>query len=110
MSGLLLNVGAYATCPHGGKLEVVSSNPNVMVCAQPAVTIGDQFLISGCSFTIGVKPQPCVEAKWLNCATRVFINGSPAVLQTSIGVCESIEQIPQGMLTLKLMQTRVSGI
>ena len=102
MPGLLLHIGAYATCSHGGQLEVISVNSNVMVSGQPAVTVSDQYLISGCSFTIGVKPQPCVTVKWLNCATRVFINGSPAVLQTSIGMCESIEQIPQGELTSKI--------
>jgi hypothetical protein len=37
----------------------------------------------------------------------VLINGTPALIQTSTGICQSVEQIPQGSPTITVTQTRV---
>jgi hypothetical protein len=42
-------------------------------------------------------------------ATRVFVNGQPVILQTSTGLCQSAEQIPQGPPTIVATQPRVIG-
>src|SRR5688500_7298909 len=97
MPGFLVQVGATAMCPHAGQVSIVSSNTRVLVGGQPAATLGDQFLIAGCPFTVPPgKPQPCVKVQWLAPAMRVLIGGQPAILQTSTGLCLSAEQIPQG--------------
>lgn len=111
MSGLLFHFGASAICPHGGQVSTISTNTRVMVSGQPVATFGDTYLIAGCAFTVPTaKPQPCIKVQWLVPATRVFVSNQPVILQTSTGICQSPEQIPQGPPIVVATQTRVSGI
>ena len=111
MPGFLLHVGAAANCPHGGQVSIISMNSRVLVNGQPVATLGDTFLIAGCAFTVPTnKPQPCVKVLWLVPASRVMVGGQPVILQTSSGLCQSPEQIPQGPPNVITTQTRVSGI
>jgi uncharacterized Zn-binding protein involved in type VI secretion len=114
MPGFLLHVGASATCPHGGQISVVSSNTRVLVNGLFVATAADVYGIAGCPFTVpagpATKPQPCVKVQWFTPATRVFINGQPAILQLSSGLCQSVEQIPQGAPLVAATQTRVIGM
>src|SRR3712207_5003181 len=100
MPGTLLHVGATAMCPHGGQVQIISTNTRVLLGGQPASTFGDTYLVAGCAFTVGPKPQPCVRVQWLVPAARVLVNRQPAILQTSTGLCLSAEQIPQGPPTV----------
>lgn len=109
MPGFLFHAGATAICPHAGQVSVIPSNTRVLVSGQPVATLGDLFLVAGCAFTVGPKPQPCVKVQWLVPATRVLVNGQPAILQTSSGLCQSPEQIPQGPPTVIATQVRVLG-
>lgn len=116
MPGFLLHVGATAQCFHAAPATGQTSNVRVFVGAQPAVTAADLWSVAGCPFQIpfgvGTKPQPCVTIRWAP-ATRVFINGSPAVVQVpgpGQGVCLSAEQILQGVPVVGALQTRVAGM
>ena len=114
LPGPLLHVGAIATCPHmGGQITIISSNMRVLVNGQPVVTMGDILSIAGCPFQIpvglGTKPQPCVIARFFP-AARVLVNGQPAiVVQAPPGICQSVEQIPQGPPIVSMVQTRAIG-
>jgi len=110
MPGFLMHVGATAICPHGGQVSVIPGNPRVLVNGMPVATLSDLYLVAGCAFAVGPKPQPCVKLLWLVPATRVLAGGQPVILQTSTGVGQSAEQIPQGPPTVIATQTRVSGI
>jgi uncharacterized Zn-binding protein involved in type VI secretion len=111
--GFLYHVGAQTNCPHMGQATTVSTNSRVLVSGQPVAILTDTTTIAGCPFQIptpaGPKPQPCVKVLWTVGATRVFVNGQPVLLQTSVGVCQSVEQIPQGPPTVVATQTRVVG-
>ena len=72
-----------------------------------AAVISDTSTIAGCPFVAGNKPQPCVTVKWLVAAVRVTVNGQPVLVQTSTGLCQSVEQIPQGPPTILTTQARV---
>jgi len=110
MPGPLAHVGAAAICPHGGQVTVISTNTRVLVGGMPVATLGDTYLVAGCVFTVPPgKPQPCLKVQWLTPATRVLVNGQPAILQTSSGLCLSPEQIPQGPPTIVAAQPRVVG-
>jgi hypothetical protein len=110
MPGPLLHVGATVICPHAaGQVTAIPSAPRVLVSGQPVVTLADQFLIAGCPFTVGTKPQPCVRVQWLVPAARVLVNGAPAILQTSVGLCLSADQIPAGPPNAVAVQPRVIG-
>ena len=108
MPGFLYHLGASAICPHGGQISVVSANSRVLVNGLQVALVSDFFPVAGCVFTIpGPKPQPCIQARFLVPATRVVINGQPVLIQTSSGLCQSAEQIPQGPPTITATQTRV---
>ncbi len=108
MPGPLFHVGATAICPHAGPVTTISSNVRVLVSGMPVATMGDTFTVAGCVFTVaGPKPQPCVLVRWLVPAVRVLVNGQPAILQTSAGLCFSAEQAPQGPPTVISTQPRV---
>jgi len=109
MPGFLLHVGAGAICPHGAPVQVISTNSRVLVSGQPVATLNDMYLIAGCAFNVASKPQPCIKIQWITPASRVMINGSPVILQNSIGICQSPEQAPQGPPIVVSIQTRVKG-
>jgi uncharacterized Zn-binding protein involved in type VI secretion len=110
MGAPLFHVGAQAMCPHAGQVTTISTNTRVLVGGQPVATLSDTYLVGGCPFTIpGPKPQPCVKVQWLVPAQRVLVNGQPAILQSSSGLCLSPEQIPQGPPSVVVTQLRVMG-
>jgi uncharacterized Zn-binding protein involved in type VI secretion len=88
---------------------VISSNARVLVSGMPVATMGDQYLVAGCAFTIP-PPQTCIRVQWLVPATRVLINGQPAILQTSVGLCLGPTQAPQGAPIVIATQPRVIGM
>jgi hypothetical protein len=102
-------VGANAICPHGGQVSTISTNARVLVGGQPVATFGDTYLVAGCAFTVGPILQPCVKVQWLVPAARVLVGGQPAMLQTSTGLCQSAEQIPQGPPSVVATQVRARG-
>jgi uncharacterized Zn-binding protein involved in type VI secretion len=108
MPGLLFHVGAAAICTHGGPISVISSNARVLVSGMPAATLGDTYLVAGCPFNPGA-PHPCVSVQWLVPAMRVLVNGQPAILQTSVGLCLAPDQAPQGTPIVIALQVRVGG-
>lgn len=111
MSGFLFHVSATALCPHGGPINTVPGNPRVRLSGQPVATLADTYPITGCAFTVPPgKPQPCVLVRWLVPASRVRVGGQPVILQTSTGLCQSAEQIPQGPPNIVVTQTRVRGV
>jgi len=114
MSGFLLHAGATVMCPHSGPVTISSGNVRVKVSGQFVATVSDLYTVGGCPFQIpipaGTKPQPCVTVQWPVPATRVRVNGQPVILQTSTGICQSVEQIPQGPPNVVLTQIRVKGV
>ncbi len=110
MTDPLFHVGASAMCPHGGQLTTVPGSTRVLVSKQPVATMADQFMIAGCVFTLpGPKPSPCLTARWIKPAVRVLVEGKPAILRTSPGICSSGEQLPQGPPNVVNTQFRVGG-
>jgi hypothetical protein len=109
MGGFLLHVGFTGSCPHGGQIQVTPGNAKVTVGGQAVATMSDQFLITGCAFTVGTKPQPCVKVQWTVPAARVTLGGQAAITQSSVGLCMSADQIPAGPPMISVTQTRVQG-
>ena len=114
MPGFLLHTGAGVSCPHGGQASIMVAVPRVKAMGQPVAVLTDQTTVAGCPFQVpigtGTKPQPCVTVKWLVGAVRVKVNGQPVLLQTSSGLCQSAEQIPQGSPMVSMTQMRVKGM
>lgn len=110
MPGFLFHTGASAICTHGGPVQVVSTNARVLVSGMPVATLGDQFLVAGCVFNVSGAPSPCIKVQWLVPAARVLVNGQPAILQTSPGLCQNAAQAPQGAPVVLTTQIRVGGM
>ncbi|SHF09863.1 hypothetical protein [Streptoalloteichus hindustanus] len=110
MSGNLLHVNATITCPHGGQATISPAQTRVLVGGQPVATLADVDTIAGCGFTVGSKPQPCVTVRWVTPSGRIRVNGSPAILNSSVGLCQSAEQIPQGAPHVVVVQQRAVGL
>lgn len=105
-----MHVGATVNCSHGGQVSTISTNPLVLVGGQAVATLGDTYRVTGCPFTVPQgKPQPCVRVKWQEPAAQVLVDGQPVVLQTSTGICESAEQIPQGPPKVVATQVKARG-
>ncbi len=96
-------------CPHGGQISPISSNIRATINGEQIVTATDNFLVTGCIFNISGVPHPCITTNWIVSATRVFINGQPAILNNSVGLCQSADQSPQGPPNIIASQVRVKG-
>ena len=107
MPGPVYTVGAVAICPHGGQLQLISSNARVLAMGMPVATMVDTFLVAGCAFNLSGAPHPCVRVQWLVPAMRVLVNGAPPILQTSAGLAFAPDQAPQGPPTVITTQPRV---
>ena len=107
MPGPVLHTGTIATCPHAGPLNIIAASPRVLVSGMPVAVLTDQGLVTGCVFTVGPKPQPCVTTRWIVGAARVMANGVPVLINPPVAICQSAEQIPAGPPIISGSQTRV---
>lgn len=90
---------------------ITSTNTRVKASGQFVAVMGDIYTIAGCAFTVPPgKPQPCVRIEWLVPSMRVKVMGKPVLLKSSVGLCLSPEQIPQGPPTVMVTQMRAKGI
>lgn len=106
----LAHVDWTALCPHAGQVQIQPGNARVKLSGHPAATVGDQFMISGCPFTLPPStPSPCLTVQWLVPASRVKIGGQAAVLSTSTGLCKAGTQAPQGAPQVSVTQQKVKG-
>lgn len=105
----ILQQGCTIMCPHGGRATVVPTNTRVKVGGGYALLPTDTYVIAGCPFTVGPKYQPCVSIQWTAPATRVKVNGTPVLMESSVGLCKSAEQIVQGTAMVQGVQRQVQG-
>lgn len=118
MLRLLLHVPGVVSCTHQAPAAAPPSQTRVLAGGQPLATASDQIAVTGCPFQVpvpgGTKPQPCVKILWSMPSTKVSLSGQPALLApapgTGAGVCQSVEQIPQGPPVVKGVQARVGGL
>lgn len=104
----LLHLGATVLCPHGGQALPTNSSARVFLGGQPAVNLTHSYTIAGCPFVTGSNPSPCAQIQWTGPATRVRIEGAPAILSTSSGIAIGPSG-PQGSPQVVRQQTRARG-
>ena len=97
MPGPLFELNTPMQCPHGIKASHVPAQVRVLINKAPALTVNDVGTVVGCPFTLpNGKPSPCVTIEWQAPALRVKLSGQAALLASSVGLCKSPEQAPQG--------------
>ncbi|WP_204141052.1 hypothetical protein [Halomicronema sp. CCY15110] len=112
MAGHTLTTASTLQCPHGGAVNIVSSNSRVKADGAYTVTLADTFTVSGCPFQIPSTPpipSPCVRVQWLVPDTRVRVNGSLSLSRSSTSLCLSAAQVPQGSVLVGNTQTRTQS-
>jgi hypothetical protein len=71
----------------------------------------DVFTVAGCPFTLpGGVYHPCVLIQWQSPATKIKINGTPVLLESSIGMCQAADQAVQGKAIVSGVQTKAKGM
>lgn len=113
MAGSTLTTNSSLQCPHGGTVQIISTNTRVAADGGYVATVADTFIVSGCPFQIPatpVIPSPCLTVQWIVPDTRVRVNGSPSLSQSSTGICLSAAQIPQGSVIVANTQHKVSSL
>ena len=84
-------------CPHGGSVTLSTSQSDAEAEGGKVILVSDEHTIAGCAFTVpGPKPQPCVKLRWQVGAASTKVNDTAVVTQSSVGLCYSAEEIPQG--------------
>jgi hypothetical protein len=110
MAGNSIDVTAALMCPHGGTVVITSANTKVTANGLALALATDAATVAGCAFTLpGPKPSPCVSVTWIVPDVRVTINGTPTVSQSSVGLCFSPDNIPQGPVIVQSTQPKVSS-
>jgi hypothetical protein len=109
MAGLYLTIASTIMCPHGGQAVLVSANARVAAGGGAVLLVTDTGVVAGCPFTVGSKYQPCATIEWSAGTTKGSLGGTPAITQTSVGLCKSAEGVPQGVAIVANTQPKVSG-
>jgi hypothetical protein len=113
MAGYMITVAASLQCPHGGTVQIVSSNTHVQAAGAFVATAADTFTVSGCPFqlpTVPPTPSPCVTVQWLTTDLKTKVNGAPTLSQSSSGICLSPFQVPQGPPVIVSTQTKTQSM
>jgi len=110
MAGKALTTASTLQCPHGGQVQISSSNTTVKAGGSAAVTSADTFSISGCPFQIPATPpipSPCVRAQWLVPDLQTKVGGTATLSEGSSGLCLAATSVPQGPVSVTNTQTSV---
>ncbi len=113
MAGKSITVNSTLQCPHGGMVQIIPTNTRATAESGFIATIADTFVISGCPFVIPAVvpiPSPCVMVQWIVADTRVKVNGSPTLSQSSVGLCLSAVMLPQGPVIVANTQQKMSSL
>jgi hypothetical protein len=95
----LLTISATVQCPHGGQGKI-SPSQTVVKAGSAVCTEADQVTITGCSFTIGPTPSPCVSVQWQSASTSCKAGGTAILTTGSQGLCLNAASAPQGPVVL----------
>jgi len=110
MPANLLNRSSVLMCPHGGTVQIITTNTRTKAGGDFIVRAGDSFTIVGCPFTLpGGAYHPCVRVQWVTNALRSKVMGDMPVTQSSVGMCLAADNAPQGSVMINVVQPRVRG-
>lgn len=108
MAGLLTTT-SNMMCPHGGTVQVVSSNTKAKAAGNYILRSVDTFIIVGCSFNL-IVPHPCVQVQWVTKALKSKAVGDFILTSQSVGLCVAADQAVQGTVLINSTQSKVAGI
>lgn len=110
MAGFSIQTGATLMCPHGGVVQILGANVRAKAAGQFLALANDTFVVTGCPFHIPATPpipSPCVTVRWIVTDLRAKVGGVRTLSRSSVGVCLSAAQVPQGPVSIASTQPRV---
>ena len=109
--GGLLNASSVLQCPHGGMVQVTTSDTKIKAAGDYVLRTTDTFTISGCTFNLGPAggPHPCVSVKWVVSALDSTGIGDSNLTKESVGLCQAADQAVQGTVLINVVQQQVTG-
>lgn len=113
MAGKTITIQSVLQCPHGGMVQIVTTNTRASAESGFIPTTADTFIVGGCPHQIPAAvpiPSPCVTVQWIVGDTHVKIGGNPTISQSSVGICLSAANLPQGPVTIVNTQQRMSSL
>lgn len=109
MAAGFLNMSSLLMCPHGGKVQPISTNTRVKAMGDFMLRSSDIFTIAGCPFNL-VVPHPCVQVQWVQPAAKSRVLSDFTLTEASVGLCVAADQAVQGPVTIAFTQPRVTGV
>jgi hypothetical protein len=108
MGGLLTD-SSVLMCPHGGTVQVVTSDSRVQAAGGFVLRDSDTFTVVGCPFTAGTVYHPCATVDWVVPSLRSKAVGDSTLTEDSVGVCQAADQAVQGTVQVVFAQPQVTG-
>lgn len=107
MAGDSITTASSLQCPHGGSVQITSTNTRSNAVQAPLALATDTFMVTGCPFTLpGPVPSPCVTVMWMVPDVRVRVNGVPTLSRSDVGMCIGVFGLPQGPVIVASTQAR----
>ncbi|MFW6078551.1 MAG: hypothetical protein ACODAE_02955 [Gemmatimonadota bacterium] len=109
MPGKVVTTASTVLCQHGAPAQLQTSNTKAYGDGSPALLESDIHPVSGCPFTLpNGKSSPCVRIEWAPAGTPVSVQGTPVVVESTVGQCINAEGVPQGVATILPPATKAS--
>lgn len=106
-----LTTSSVMMCPHGGTINVSTSNTRAKAGGDFLLRASDTSTIAGCPFVIpGVGPHPCVQVQWVQPDAQSQANGDFTLSEESVGLCVAGDQAVQGTVLINFTQPQASGL
>lgn len=110
MPGSFLTTDSTIQCMHGGTAILTTSNDSFFVDGAPVLLESDVSDVFGCPFTLpGGKYSPCKHIEWSAGASKVTVDGTKTLIESSVGKCISEEKATQGVAVISSTQGKGSG-
>ncbi len=108
MAGLL-TISSIMQCPHGGMVNVLSSDTRVQAVSSFVLRSSDTFTVAGCPFNPGT-PHPCVRVQWVQPSLKSQAMGDFTLTEESVGLCVAADMAVQGTVLISFTQAQDSGL
>ncbi len=105
-----LTTDSQIQCPHGGQLTLTTANSSIYADGALVLLDSDQHTVSGCAFTIGPNPSPCVLVQWAAGSSMTSAQSGSPLTQSSVGKCLSPASAPQGVALVVQTQQKVEAL
>ena len=92
----LLNSDSMIFCPHGGMvIHTPLSGTGYRVDGRFPMLLGDLYQVAGCPFMSNYG-NSCKLVTWVTASNMLIVKGQPALIATSVGLCQSFSGGSQG--------------